>query len=155
MAELSAIAGFYTSTYWSEQGLIDPNLIALSQELKYSLNDYKYAFDGLLENINGKFHIYLNTPNYGHIHLPRVLFSFAHELGHYLIPEHYKALCNPSIKPQPSFQTFNLDNKYGVEADYFAACLHKPEDRIRYDIYKKKNLLMFFIGSIRIKQSLK
>jgi len=147
MAELSAIAGFYTSTHCSEQGFIDPNLIAASQGLKYSLNDYKEAFDGLLENKNGKFHIYINSANQGHIHRPRVRFSFAHELGHYLIPEHYKALCNPNMKPQPSFQTFNTDNKYEVEADYFAACLLMPEVRIQYDIYKKKYLLLLSFGA--------
>ena len=138
MADLSAIAGFYTSEYCSQSPLIDPAAIAQSQHLGYSLNDYGNAFDGLLENKNGKFHIYLNTKDGGHLYLPRVRFSFAHELGHYLIPEHYHVLSNPIVKPQPSFQTFDMDNKYEVEADYFASCLLMPEEHIKKDVARQK-----------------
>lgn len=138
MADLSAIAGFYTSEYCAPLGVIDPTLIAASQGLKCSLNDYGKAFDGLLENRNGRFHIYLNTGSGGHLYQPRVRFSLAHELGHYLIEEHYRALSDPRMKAQPSFQTFDLDNKYEVEADYFASCLLMPEDRIQKDVYRRK-----------------
>lgn len=138
MADLSAIAGFYTSEYCSQSALIDPVTIAKSQHLKYSTNDYGNAFDGLLENVNGKFHIYLNTKEGGHLYHPRVRFSFAHELGHYLIPEHYRILSEPGIKPQPSFQTFDMENKYEVEADYFASCLLLPEYHIKKDVARQK-----------------
>ena len=138
MADLSAIAGFYTSEYCSQSYVIDPSIIAQSQKLGFSLNDYSNSFDGLLENINGRFHIYLNTKEGGHLHHPRVRFSFAHELGHYLIAEHYRALSDPRTKPQPSFQTFNMDNKYEVEADYFASCLLMPEDRLTKDFIRQK-----------------
>lgn len=138
MADLSAIAGFYTSECCTSSGVIDPSLIAESQGLKCSLNDYGKAFDGLLENKNGKFHIYLNTAGGGHLYLPRVRFSFAHELGHYLIAEHYQLLCDPHMKAQPSFQTFDMENKYEVEADYFASCLLMPEDRILKDVFRRK-----------------
>ena len=138
MADLSAIASFYTTEYCSQSYAIDPSIIALSQKLGFSQNDYGNSFDGLLENINGKFHIYLNTKDGGHLHHPRVRFSFAHELGHYLIAEHYRALSDPSIKPQPSFQTFDMDNKYEVEADYFASCLLMPEEQLRKDFRNQK-----------------
>jgi hypothetical protein len=138
MADLSAIAGFYTSEYCSQSSVIDPALIAQSQNLGFSLNDYKDAFDGLLENKSGKFHIYLNTNNGGHLYHPRVRFSFAHELGHYLIAEHYRALSDPRTKPQPSFQTFDMENKYEVEADYFASCLLMPEASLMKDFIKQK-----------------
>jgi hypothetical protein len=138
MADLSAIAGFYTDEYCSQSSVIDPSVIAKSQQLGFSLNDYKDAFDGLLENKNGKFHIYVNTANGGHLHHPRQRFSFAHELGHYLIEEHYHALSDPLVKPQPSFQTFDMENKYEVEADYFASCLLMPEDRLRKDFEKQR-----------------
>ena len=138
MADLSAIAGFYTSEYCSQSYITDPVAIAESQHLGFSLNDYGNDFDGLLENINGKFHIYLNNKNGNHLHHPRLRFSFAHELGHYLINEHYRALSDLSIKPIPSFQTFDMVYKHEVEADYFASCLLMPEERILKDIEKQK-----------------
>jgi hypothetical protein len=138
MADLSAIAGFYTAEYCSHSYLIDPSIIAASQQLGFSLNNYGEAFDGLLENKNGKFHIYLNVKDGGHLYHPRVRFSFAHELGHYLIEEHYRALSDPRTKPHPSFQTFDMDNKYEVEADYFASCLLMPEEQLRKDFIKQK-----------------
>lgn len=138
MADLSAIAGFYTSEYCPKSYAIDPAIIAQSQQLGFSLNHYGNSFDGLLENINGRFHIYLNTKEGGHLHHPRVRFSFAHELGHYLIPEHYRALSDPRTKPQPSFQTFDMEDKHEVEADYFASCLLMPEDQLQKDFIKQK-----------------
>jgi hypothetical protein len=104
----------------------------------YAQEIYGDAFDGLLENKNSKFHIYLNTIYGGHLHHPRIRFSFAHELGHYLIEEHYLALSDPRTNPQPSFQTFDMENKYEVEADYFASCLLMPEDRLKTDFIKQK-----------------
>ncbi|MFN8135642.1 MAG: ImmA/IrrE family metallo-endopeptidase [Bacteroidales bacterium] len=138
MADLSAIAGFYTSEYCSPSGAIDPTVIATSQGIRCSLNDYGKAFDGLIENKNGRFHIFLNIADGGNLYHPRVRFSLAHELGHYVIGEHFRALSDPRLKPQPSFQNFNMDNKYEVEADYFASCLLMPEDRIKQDLYRRK-----------------
>lgn len=149
MADLSAIAGFYTSEYCSQSYVVEPSIIAASQKLGFSLNDYGDSFDGLLENKNGKFHIYLNTIYGGHLHHPRVRFSFAHELGHYLISEHYRTLSDPTIKPLPSFQTFDMEYKHEVEADYFASCLLMPEDRLRKDFIKQKFTFMVIDEIVR------
>jgi hypothetical protein len=61
----------------------------------------------------------------------------AHELGHYLIPEHYQALSDPNTKPIPSFQTFDTNNHFEVEADYFASCLLLPEGRFLKEMNRK------------------
>lgn len=138
MAELSAIAGFFRKEYITGTYPVKPEEIAGKLGIGFSTNDYGKAFDGLLENINGKFHIYLNTHNKYYLHSERLRFSFAHELGHYLIPEHYEVMKRPGLKPMPSFQTFDMDNRMEVEADYFAAALLLPEDIFIKDTEKKR-----------------
>jgi Zn-dependent peptidase ImmA (M78 family) len=138
MADLSAIAAYYVNEYCSQSTMVEPQVIAKELGLGISMNDYKQAFDGLLENKGSKFHIYLNIKNGGHLYHPRVRFSLAHELGHFLIDEHYNLLRDESVGPQPSFLNYNMDNRLEVEADYFAACLLMPESRIRKDLERQK-----------------
>jgi len=138
MADLSAIASYYVNEYCGTGPMVEPQLIASGLGLGISMNDYKQAFDGLLENKGGKFHIYLNIKNDGHLYHPRTRFSLAHELGHFLIDEHYNLLRDESIRPQPSFQNYNMENRMEVEADYFASCLLMPESRIRKDLERRK-----------------
>ncbi len=137
MQEISESAAFYAEEYCSQSEVIQPHVIAKALKLTYSASNYKNAFDGLLEYRNQKFHVYLNTGDDGHLYSSRVRFSFAHELGHYIIDHHRNTLMRPDVKPHGSL-ILSSDLKIEREADLFAACLLMPEKRIKADIFRKK-----------------
>ena len=136
---LSDLAAYYANTYCPEPSAVYPHIIANALGLPYSLNDYGNAFDGYLENKHGNFHTFLHAKGTDNLYNPRVRFSFAHELGHFIIDEHRNALLNPLTPAHGS--TTSLDSPYEVEreADLFAACLLMPEDRLRKDLQQKYN----------------
>lgn len=136
--ELSDLAEFYADTYCAHSPVVLPQEIATGEGLAYSLNDYGKAFDGLLEYERGKFHVFINSRGSEHLYDPRTRFTFAHELGHYLIEEHRHALLLPGVKPHASFTNFLSDNLAEMEADYFASSLLMPRGRIMTDIFMRK-----------------
>ncbi len=117
----------YVSEQYCPRGVVNPEDIAASQGITFSIGHYGDCFDGVLECISGKFHIYLNTDKFG-TNKERMRFSFAHELGHYYINEHRNQL----IKGKSLHQSHSLliqRNIVEKEADYFAACLLMPTSR--------------------------
>lgn len=101
--------------------------IAEDNDISYSFNDYGNYFDGLLEQEDGHFHIYIN--DYGKLlkSSVRTRFSFSHELGHYFIDEHRMILENGNSLLHPSFYMMHQKESVEKEADYFASCLLMPE----------------------------
>ena len=134
---LSDMAAYYADTYCPAPSPVYPHIIAEALELPYTLNDYGGSFDGYLENKYGNFHAFLHVKGTDNLYSPRVRFSFAHELGHFIIDEHRNALLNPSTPAHGS--NASLDSHFDVEreADLFAACLLMPEDRLRKDLLLK------------------
>lgn len=130
-------AAWYAETYCKDSPVILPQLIADGLGLTYSQNDYGKAFEGLLEFKNNRFHLYLNVRENEHLFTPRVRFSFAHELGHYIIDHHRNALKQPGVAPHGSI-TLVSDLITEREADYFAACLLMPTHRITKDVERRK-----------------
>lgn len=137
IAEINELADYYAGLYCVNSEVITPHVIALELGLKWSTNNYGSAFEGLLEYKAGKFHVYINTKSDEHLYTPRVRFSFAHELGHYIIDDHRNALMQPGVKPHGSI-TLMSDLRVEREADLFAACLLMPESRIKQDVYRQK-----------------
>jgi len=135
--ELSDLAEFIADEYFMDT-LVCPHRLAELYKLTISFEDYKSAFDGLLEHNSGKFHIYLNNSKVKHKYEPRVRFTLAHELGHYLIDEHRTALEQGLAPSHPSFTNFSSDNEVELEADFFASSLLMPKSRILNDVYKRK-----------------
>ena len=88
----------------------------------------------------GNFYLHLNVNEDAgeHIYMPRIRFTFAHELGHYIIDEHRNALKQPGASPHPSFPLVSQDSMIEREADHFASCLLLPENRIKKDVFRKK-----------------
>ncbi len=135
--ELSDLAEFIADEYFMDT-LVCPYKLAEKYKLTISFEDYKNAFDGLLEHRDGKFHIYLNSNKVKHKYEPRVRFTLAHELGHYLIDEHRNALKMGLAPSHPSFTNFGSDNEVELEADFFASSLLMPKSRIIKDLNKRK-----------------
>lgn len=138
MQELSDQAAWYADSYCPAPHAVLPQVIAEEQGLFFSLNDYGGYFDGLLECRKRQFHVFLHTNEGDHLYSPRLRFSFAHELGHFLIDSHRNALLNPAIPSHGSVASLESALLVEREADMFAACLLMPEDRLRQDIFRKK-----------------
>ena len=96
--EIAELAEFIALEY-SDGNKVDPYKICLRKEITYSCNDYSISFDGLLECKNGRFHIYCNNRI---SNSARIRFTFAHELGHYFIDEHRRALKSGRVPSHPS-----------------------------------------------------
>lgn len=135
--ELSELAEFIAEEYFVDT-FICPHKLAKIYGISCSFGDYGNTFDGLLEHQSGKFHIYLNSHNAKHIYQPRVRFTLAHELGHYLIDEHRNALKNGLAPSHPSFTNFSSDNEVELEADFFASSLLIPKSRLLKDVFRRK-----------------
>jgi Zn-dependent peptidase ImmA (M78 family) len=135
--ELSVLAEFIADEYFVDT-FVCPYKLAKIYKISYTFEDYGNAFDGLLEHRSGKFHIYLNNRNAKHIYQPRVRFTLAHELGHYLIDEHRNALKSGLTPSHPSFTNFSSDNEVELEADFFASSLLIPKSRLLKDVFRRK-----------------
>jgi Zn-dependent peptidase ImmA (M78 family) len=135
--ELSDLAEFIADEYFVDT-FVCPYKLANIYGISYTFEDYGNAFDGLLEHRSGKFHIYLNSRNAKHIYQPRVRFTLAHELGHYLIDAHRNALKSGLTPSHPSFTNFSSDNEVELEADFFASSLLIPKSRLLKDVFRRK-----------------
>ena len=136
-SQLSELAEFVSNEYCPE-GLVQPESIAKHKGITYSYGSYADDFDGMLEHLNGRFHIYINTDRLEHAYKPRARFTFAHELGHFFIDEHRNALKSGQAPAHSSFTNFASENVVEREADFFAACLLLPEERLRKDFFRRK-----------------
>ena len=128
MAELSDLASDYADDYCAGDFLVDPHRIADGVGLSYSYNDYLGHFEGLLEYRNRSFWVYLHLNAKEHSDIPRVRFSFAHELGHYLIDSQRRLMKQPAFPGSTAFKLGSIEEQ---EANYFAACLLMPKERFR------------------------
>lgn len=137
-AELSELAAFYVDTYCSQAMAVDPVMIAKGLGLPFTANDYGGHFDGYLEYFGRSFHVFLHLNEGDHLYSPRVRFSFAHELGHYLIDTHRRALMEPGIGGHGSQGVFASDIETEREADYFAACLLMPDKWFCMDVQGRR-----------------
>jgi len=136
--EISELAEAIADEFCPEPHPVNPALIAEKTELAYKAADYGGYFEGYLEYYRGSFFIFLHLNEGEHLYIPRVRFSFAHELGHYFLDEHRIALMEPGMPPHGSKGIFSSDIGTEREADYFAACLLLPEKRLRRDVFRKK-----------------
>ena len=114
-----------------------PEVIAESEGIKYKINDYNRDFSGLIEYLNGRFFIYLNSQNGETLQSPTLRYSFAHELGHYLIDSHRTELMQEGILQNVTMDPMLSDSLQEKEAEYFASCLLMPEHHFLNDIKGK------------------
>lgn len=104
---------------------VDPEAIATAHGLCFRYESFPEEFDGILLCDNGRFLLVCNERR-----APRVSargrFTFAHELGHYLIPSHRDALVSGAVPAHFSLAEFASHYPVEREADCFAAHLLMP-----------------------------
>ena len=123
-----------------------PEIIAESEGIKYKINDYNGDFSGLIEYLNGRFFIFLNSGNGETLQSPTLRYSFAHELGHYLIDNHRTELMQEGILQNVTMDPMLSDSVQEKEAEYFASCLLMPEHQYMKDIKGKPFSLELMMG---------
>lgn len=73
-------------------------------------------------------------------------FTIAHEIGHYLLPEHVEQ----ALKNGQHFSSIYDKPWYEVEADYFATCLLMPKNLFRFEMIKFSDGLDAILGLSQI-----
>jgi hypothetical protein len=118
-------------TYGFTRPPVDPFEIALAERSLIHLEEHDFgnAFDGLIRFVGPRFLICCNTkynawPHKGARHT-KVVFTLAHELGHFFLPGHRMYLVR-SKKPHESFTEFSADPLVEQQADSFATGLLLP-----------------------------
>jgi Zn-dependent peptidase ImmA (M78 family) len=121
--------------------MVCPLKILGDEEIDHAVGAYgEKTFDGMIEFRNGRFFVYCNRDRESHPHMPRGRFTLAHELGHYFIPEHRRALEQGTPRHQSKCGLFDGQGiKEELEADIFAANLLMPPSRFRIEMDKRKN----------------
>ena len=109
---ISSLAQDIAETYCSN-GIITPEIIASDNEISFNYGFYGDSFDGLIEQLNGSFHIYINLSKVKQTTNTRSRFTFGHELGHYFLDEHRLALDAGKTPSHPS--TCNFSSKTLLE----------------------------------------
>ena len=108
---------------------VDPAAIAHAKGISVSFGHYQDAFDGMLEFLDGRFHVYVSVDRVGAPDSPRARFTLAHELGHYYIDEHRLALLGGHAPGHGSACEYESPILAEAQADGFAANLLLPRPR--------------------------
>jgi Zn-dependent peptidase ImmA (M78 family) len=128
----------YVSTNFIENNVVDLEKIASYESIIIIHDHFEDCFDSLLVYDSNEFSIHLNIDSGNYKDSRRIRFSIAHELGHYLIPEHHQAIINGSFPVHPS--SFKPRQKVLTEeeADHFASHLLMPSTYFRKACQEKK-----------------
>lgn len=99
---------------------VDPfRLLKAEQKLIHAVGeDFGDAFDGRIRYVGNRFLLCFNTKynswRHSGTHHSRVLFSIAHELGHYFLDRHRKCLVT-NRRPHDSFSEFTAHSLGGAD----------------------------------------
>ncbi|MEI7837249.1 MAG: ImmA/IrrE family metallo-endopeptidase [Planctomycetota bacterium] len=110
-------------------GRVEPGAIARAKGITVSFGHYEDAFDGMLEFLDGRFHVYVSVDRVGAPDSPRARFTLAHELGHYYIDAHRLALMGGRATGHGSACEYESPDLAEGQADRFAANLLLPRAR--------------------------
>jgi len=102
--------------------------IIKDSQITLDFDDYGEAFDGLIEHKNGHFHIYCNLVSCGERDSGRARFTLAHELGHFFIDEHHRALASGEAPSHAYSADRPSELRIEREADCFASALLMPAE---------------------------
>lgn len=111
-------------------GRVDPEKIARAEGIGFRYESFPESFDGVLLHDLGGFYIICNGRRFGR-GSPRARFTFAHELGHYFIPDHREALELGEWGTHYSRVEYASNDIRESEADCFAANLLLSEGPFR------------------------
>lgn len=112
---------------------VKTDLAAICQDENISLiyAEYRNHFDGMIVWDTPRFYIHINTEKGNLPDSNRGRFSLGHELGHYFLESHRAGIRSGIIPPHASVNCLVQDDKLELEADYFAANLLMPRERLR------------------------
>lgn len=109
---------------------VNPDLIAAENGITVIHDHFDDAFDGMLEYCEKEFFIYSNLDRVDVSGSVRDRFTIGHELGHFYIDEHRRALQSGKVSSHRSFcEQFEGGSLVEQEADLFAASLLMPPSR--------------------------
>src|SRR4051812_26007250 len=83
--EIADLAEAVSTDYFPKVPKVEPEVILKEKRITISYGHYADAFDGLLEHLDGRFHVFCNLDRVEAPRAPRARFTLAHELGHYFI----------------------------------------------------------------------
>lgn len=109
---------------------VDPEAIANQEKVGFRYERFPEEFDGILMCHERQFFIVCNERR-ALRGTARSRFTFAHELGHYFIPEHRRDLGSRHCPWHFSLSDFRCDVPIEKEADIFAANLLMPSVAFR------------------------
>jgi Zn-dependent peptidase ImmA (M78 family) len=146
LREIAELAEAIAEEYFPNES-VEPIAITDRKQITVSFGNYQDVFDGMLEHLSGRFHIYCNLDR---VEIPgsdRARFTFAHELGHYYIDAHRIRLENGLSLP---LSQCDYESKHPIEreADHFAAHLLMPT-RLFVKLARGKNAGLPTILSLR------
>lgn len=130
LREIGELAEYIANEWWRDDYL-DPVRIIHDKKIGLSFDDYEDAFDGMIEYRRGRFHIHANLRRLQRQDSPRSRFTLSHELGHFFIDDHRRAIQSGTVAKHPSFGEYESKNPAEREADHFACNLLLPESRYR------------------------
>lgn len=128
LAELAELAEAVADEH-DPRGAVLPENVARAKGITVSFGPYGETFDGMLEHEAGRFHIFVNLDRAAAHDSPRARFTLAHELGHYYIDEHRRALADGRAPAHRSVCAYESQDLVEREADHFAANLLMPARR--------------------------
>ncbi|HEX5152800.1 MAG TPA: ImmA/IrrE family metallo-endopeptidase [Parafilimonas sp.] len=128
--EVLTITEVLSSTF-SYKRRTDLLLICKDEGISLILDNYQHYFDGMLVWDGSRFMIHLNTGRGNNIGNKRGRFTIAHELGHYFINSHREGIKSGNIPMHASSNSLAHSDKIESEADYFAANLLMPTEKLR------------------------
>jgi len=121
---------------------VDPfSIIAAERHLIHAEGyDFQDAFDGRIKYVGPRFLICYNTrynewPHSGEHH-SKIIFTLAHELGHFFLPKHREYLVT-SRSPHGSLTEFIADPLVEQQADFFASGLLMPSSLLRSTVNRE------------------
>lgn len=111
---------------------VDLHAIADHYNILYGYGDFSNEFRAHILFDGNDFFIAVNNLSEFDKDYGLFRYSFAHELGHYLIPEHRQGLMDFHKKILPhTWATHEFGFVAEREAEYFAACLLMPEEEMK------------------------
>lgn len=125
MSEIAELAEAVAAEHWTGTRT-EPEAIIAAKGITLSFGMYGDAFDGLLEHKAGRFHVYANLQRLKARDSGRARFTLAHELGHFFIDDHRRALASGRTPSHPSLTDYQSRNPVEQEADFFASHLLMP-----------------------------
>lgn len=128
----------YLSSHFSHNGRTDLKSICKEEKLSILTDDYQGYFDGMLVWDGQEFNIHLDISKGNTADSKRGRFTLAHELGHYFTEYHREGIKTGVIPEHCSTHSLLHDDRIELEADFFAANLLMPEQRLKALTGRKK-----------------